>query len=129
MSIIQPGIGGGIQGRGVSAQCGQGGRRSAFRAIGGASGNLGRSRFRSPLMLGRFGVSGITRNAAGVALAGVTVDVYSESRVWIDRTVSDGSGAFAFTNLGVGRVFLIATKEDVPEVTGTSVHAVGVTAL
>jgi hypothetical protein len=125
MPIQQPGRGGGIHGKGVSARCGQGGRRGRLAAAGAAGGGLDRwPSFQTKQFAGSFIVSGITKDAAGAPLPGVTVDLYSESRVWLDRTVSDGSGAYIFRLVGVGSVFIVAYLEGAPEVAGTTIHNV-----
>lgn len=124
MPIVQPGTGGGIQGRGVSARCGQGGR-GGFSPVGSNRGGLGRAPvFKTVQSTARFGVSGITKDSAGAVLPGVTVDLYSESRVWLDRIVSGGDGVYAFPNVGVGSVFVVAYLEGAPEVAGTTIHNV-----
>jgi len=123
MAIQQPGPTGGIQGRGVSPRCGQGGHRSVGQPIGAARGGLHRKPiFSSKQSVTRFGVSGITKDAAGATLPNCTVDLYSESRVWLARTVSDGSGAYAFTGVGVGSVFVVAYLDGAPDVAGTTIR-------
>lgn len=121
MPIQQPGRGGGIQGRGVSARCGQGGHGSSFFAIARNRGGLGRTPvFATKQSRDRFGLSGITKDSTGAVLAGCTVDCFSESDVFLAQTVSDGIGAFAFTGLGVGTVYLRAYLAGVPDVAGTT---------
>lgn len=123
--IIQPGRGGGIQGRGVSARCGQGSRRSFYARSGPAAGSLDRfPSFTPTRFTGSFTVSGIAKDSTGTPLAGAVVDLFSESRVWLGQTTSDGTGAYAFTNVGVGSVFIRAYKEGSPEVAGTTIHNV-----
>jgi hypothetical protein len=79
--------------------------------------------FRSTQFTGRYRVSGITKDASG-PLPGVTVDLYSESRVWLDRTISDGTGAYSFNVGDNGGRFLVSYKEGGPEVAGTTIHNV-----
>lgn len=122
MPIIQPGPGGGIQGRGVSARCGQG-LRSEFQIVGRGRGVPRRYPiFTATVFMGRFGISGITKNSAGAALPGVTVTLFSSSNIYLQQTVSDGSGAYSFTGIGVGQVFVVAYLAGAPDVAGTTVN-------
>jgi len=121
MPIIQPGRGGGIQGRGVSARCGQGGRRGRAGLVAACSGGLDRwPSFSSPKFYGSFTASGVTKDSTGAALSDCTVDLFSESEAWLARTVSDGSGNYTFTGVGVGTVFVRAYKPGAPDLAGTT---------
>ena len=123
MPIQQPGRCGGIQGRGVSARCGQGGRRSFKNIVSSAGGGLDRwPSFSSPKFYGSFSVSGITKDSNGSPLSNVTVDLYSESLVWMNRTISDINGNYRFDNIGVGSVRVLATLAGSPEVVGSTIH-------
>lgn len=122
MPIIQPGPSGGIHGRGVSARCGQG-MRSVFSIVSRGRGVPRRYPiFSATVFTGRFGISGITKDSAGAALPGVTVILFSSSHVYLDRTVSNGSGAYSFTGIGVGQVYVVAYLPGAPDVAGTTVN-------
>lgn len=122
MGIQQPGRGGGIQGKGVSPRCGQGGRLVSLDSIGSNHGKLRWNPiFNSQKSQASFYIAGVTRDASGVAIGGVTVDLYSESRIWINRTISDGSGNYRFDNVGTGSVFLIGYKIGSPDLFGTTI--------
>lgn len=121
MPIIQPGRGGGIQGRGVSARCGQGGRRSRAGLVCAASGGPDRwPSFSSPKFYGSFTASGVTKDSTGSALGDCTVDLFSESGAWLARAQSDGSGNYGFGRIGVGTVFVRAFKAGTPDLVGTT---------
>lgn len=66
----------------------------------------------------------MTRNASGSPLAGCTIDLYDASRVWQQRTVSDGAGAYSFTLGGNGGVMLVAYLPGSPAVSAASVQFV-----
>lgn len=122
MPIIQPGIGGGIHGRSVSARCGQGGHSELQRPGRGAGVPRRNPIFTATIFTGNFGISGVTKDSAGVALPGVSVAVYSQSQQFLAETVSDGAGAYSFTNIGVGSVFVVAYLAGAPDVAGTTVN-------
>lgn len=129
-SIIQPGPSGGIHGRSVSPRCGQGGQGGGIWKIGCNQGGMGRKPIILTLMpRTRFGVSGITKDSTGAVLPSCRVDCFSESKAWLGQVVSDGAGAFAFTGIGVGSVFLVAYLEGSPEVAGTTIHNVAPTTI
>lgn len=80
--------------------------------------------FQSRRFQGAFTISGVTRDAAGVALAGCEVDLFhSASDALVARTVSDGSGGFSFTIGNNSDYFYVrAYKLGSPDVGGTSVN-------
>lgn len=76
--------------------------------------------FKSPAMTGRFQASGVTRDGAGSAVAGVTVTLYAEGGGPLAWMVSDGAGAYLFDYVGVGSVFVRAWKAGSPDLAGTT---------
>lgn len=109
----------------LSSRCGQGSAGvDGIKQIANAASAFHRSpKILTRQSIDRFGLSGVTRDGNGAALAGVTVDLFaSGSNIWLARTVSDGSGNYAFTGVGFGTVFIIAYLAGSPEVAGSSVH-------
>lgn len=120
MAIQQPGRGSGV-GRSVFTRCGQGGQ--SVKAVNGP-----RRRtpiFRTKQFAGFWTVSGVTKDAAGAALAGCTVKLFAsdEDRL-LATTVSDGAGAYSFIN-GYGKlVYLTAYLPGGPDVAGITINTI-----
>jgi GH24 family phage-related lysozyme (muramidase) len=74
-----------------------------------------------------FTITGVTRDSAGAALGTCDVELYVRNQAqtqgtYINRTVSDGSGNFAF-NVGIGQFYQhIAYKTGSPDVAGISLR-------
>jgi hypothetical protein len=67
-------------------------------------------------------ITGVTRDSSGVAIGGVSVDLYlTTTDQKVDGTVSDGSGNFTIGATG-GPYYLVAYKQGAPDVAGTSVN-------
>lgn len=72
-------------------------------------------------------LTGTTRDSAGVALPACAVELYRRNEdqtqgVFVDRTVSDGSGNFSFV-VGPGQAYqYIAYLAGAPDVAGVSVR-------
>jgi len=73
------------------------------------------------------GVTGITIDQLGARLPGCTVKAFnSVTNVFVDQTISDGSGNYAM-NLPKGNTyFLVAYKVGSPNKAGTSVSTITV---
>lgn len=69
-------------------------------------------------------ISGVTRNASGVALGGCTVMLFrSTTDELMETVVSDGSGVFSFGTVGPGQAYyVVAYLPGSPDVAGTSVN-------
>ena len=69
-------------------------------------------------------VSGITKDATGAALGSCVVDLYRTTNdVFVKRTTSDATGAYAFDVAGTdGPFYVVAYKAGAPDVAGTSVN-------
>lgn len=64
-------------------------------------------------------VTGITRDAGGSPLGGVTVKLFlTATNVLVGSTVSDGSGTYAITVPSAGPYYLYAVKHGTPDVSG-----------
>ena len=82
-----------------------------------------------PEFTGSFSLVGVSRDSAGAALGGATVDLFrSTDNLFLARTVSDGSGNYSFTLGGNSDpLFVRAYIAGSPDVAGTSkndLHAV-----
>jgi len=73
------------------------------------------------------GISGITIDQLGARLPGCTVKAFnSVTNVFVDQTISDGSGNYSM-NLPRGNTyFLVAYKAGSPNKAGTSVNTITV---
>jgi hypothetical protein len=71
-----------------------------------------------------FGISGVTRDASGNALAGCSVKLYrTATDVEVDVTTSDGSGAYSFPNVTAqDGYYVVAYLPGSPDVAGTTVN-------
>lgn len=68
-------------------------------------------------------ITGTTRDASGVALAGVTLDLFTTADdVKVASMISDAAGAFAFDATAAGPYYLVAYKAGAPDVAGTTVN-------
>jgi hypothetical protein len=68
-----------------------------------------------------FLISGVTRDAAGNALASCTVKLYrTDSDLMVASTVSDGSGAYSFQVPDATQFYAVAFKAGSPDVTGAT---------
>jgi hypothetical protein len=66
-------------------------------------------------------LSGISRDAAGAALGGVTVNVFrTPDNTLVDSTVSDGSGNWSLLANTYGPFYFVEYKSGSPDVFGTS---------
>jgi len=69
---------------------------------------------------------GVTRDALGVPLGGVTVDVFRSlpPHEWIGSTVSKADGSYQFSYLpdGVTNFFIVTYLDGAPDVAGCSVN-------
>ena len=66
-------------------------------------------------------LTGITRDFAGVALGGCTVELFqSGGAILTGRVTSDGAGVYAFFNPGSGPFFIRAYKDGAPDLAGVS---------
>jgi len=81
-------------------------------------------RFKSPqFSTSSLYITGVTRNSAGAALGGVTVDMFvSATDMFVTTTVSDGSGNYSIQVLVSGPFYLVAYKAGSPDVAGTTVN-------
>lgn len=72
----------------------------------------------------KFIIGGVTKDSSGVALAGVTVDLFRTiDNVMIDSAVSDGSGNYQFSTPGPGQnYYVVAYKAGAPDVAGTTLN-------
>lgn len=76
---------------------------------------------RQPLRDIAYTITGVTKDSAGVALGGCTVDLMlTASDTKVDTQTSDGSGNYSFAATG-GPYYIVAYKKGVPDVSGTSV--------
>jgi hypothetical protein len=84
--------------------------------------NVSTRPFRStPFSTKAFTITGVTKDSAGVALGGCTVDLMlTASDTKVDTQVSDGSGNYSFGATG-GPYYIVAYKKGVPDVAGTTV--------
>ena len=118
-----------IAGKGSPARCGQGSQGvKLVRQVLGA-GTIGHPPIFSSFIgnvrgySAQFGLSGITRDAAGAPLGGCTVKLFADgSDVLLYETISDGGGFFSFTGIGVGSVYATAYLDGSPEVAGITIH-------
>jgi hypothetical protein len=92
-------------------------------------GGIGHSLFSTPLLkkptfTGTFSLSGVTRDSAGVALAGCVVDLFLNSEdTLVATTTSDESGNYRFIVNGNSQTYFVrAYKAGSPDVAGTSVN-------
>jgi len=68
-------------------------------------------------------LSGVTKDASGVALGGCTVDMFvTGTDAFIASTVSDGSGNFTLLPPASGPYYLVAYLAGAPDVAGTTVN-------
>ena len=66
-------------------------------------------------------LSGVTRDSAGAALGGCTVDLFrQDDNRWQARTVSDGSGNYSFTVMNGTPWFIREYLAGVPDRAGTT---------
>ena len=73
-------------------------------------------------------LSGVSRDSAGVALAGCTVDIFrSENNAFVVRTTSDGSGAWSVPINVSGPFFIREYKANAPDLAGTSANGLTAT--
>ena len=81
-------------------------------------------RLKAPQFKGSFSISGITRDASGVALGECAVDLFlSAEDTLVAQTVSDGSGNYSFVVNGNSQNYYIrAYKVGSPDMAGTSVN-------
>jgi hypothetical protein len=81
--------------------------------------------FKKPVFLGSFGLSGVTRDSSGAALAGCIVRLFRTSAFdeKLAETVSDASGNYTFKLADNSGTFWLAVyKPGAPDVAGTSVR-------
>jgi hypothetical protein len=94
-----------------------------FQVNANTAGLRRRPVFKSAPSYAIFGLSGVTRDAAGAPLGGCTVSLFTTgTEAWIADTISDGSGFFSFKGIGVGSVFITAYLDGSPEVAGVTIH-------
>lgn len=68
-------------------------------------------------------ISGVTRDASGAPLGSCTVQLFrTPSDVLAQEQISDASGNYLFENPGSGPFYIVAYKQDAPDVAGTSVN-------
>lgn len=66
-------------------------------------------------------IAGVTRDATGAALGGVTVDLYdTRTRQFVATTVSDGNGDYSFGVGGGGGYFEVAYLTGAPDRAATT---------
>lgn len=77
-----------------------------------------------PLTPTKLIISGITKDSAGSVLASCTVSLYRTSDdSLMERTTSDGSGAYSFSAIGLSETYyIVAYKAGSPDVSGTTVN-------
>jgi len=86
--------------------------------------SFGKRRFRSPpFSQSSVFIAGVTRDSAGAALGGVTVQLFRTwDDIYIGETVSDGSGNYSIRASGSGTFYIVAYKAGAPDVAGTTVN-------
>lgn len=68
-------------------------------------------------------ITGVTRDSAGAALGGVTVQLFrTVDDVYIGETVSDGAGAYSIVSVVSGPFYIVAYQAGAPDVAGTTVN-------
>lgn len=86
--------------------------------------SFGKMRFRSP----RFAttsvfITGVTRDGTGTPLGSCVVQLFRAwDDVFIEETVSDGSGNFSVRASGSGTFYIVAYKAGAPDLAGTTVN-------
>lgn len=112
-------------------------RLLAGNNLGGGTGRAAR-RGRPPPLQGKqvlpglpaLAIVGVTRDSAGAPLGSCEVELYRRAQdqtqgVYVARVVSDGSGNFTFSPVGLGQLYQhIAYKPGAPDVAGVSVRTV-----
>lgn len=88
--------------------------------------SFGKKRFRSPsFSTSSVFVTGVTKDSAGAALAGCTVQIF---RTWNDEflgeTISDGAGNYSIRAHGTAPFYLVAYLAGGTDVAGTTVNTI-----
>ncbi len=76
-----------------------------------------------PLPPTHFTITGTTKDKDGVALGGVTIELFStQTNLMMDQTVSDGSGNYTLNNVGGGTYYIAAYLAGSPDLAGASLN-------